>query len=236
MNIRLFIKSKLPMLVTALFFIGIVISACFLYILAMDLPESKLAQTYSLIGFTFLTGIASVNLIAWSKKQTVVYLERKEIDSDEKTEIRSTGCTIALSAINKIIESGNHVLQNTLNELCKQLGAGQGAIYVSNERTLELQYGYALSTQHKASAYAVGDGLVGRVASEGQSLYIDKLPEGYVNIFSGLGSASPSHLIMVPIKMEDEVKGVIEIATFAPVNEETRYQLEKIGESLATSI
>ncbi len=77
---------------------------------------------------------------------------------------------------------------------------------------------------------------MGRVAAEGNTIYLDKLPEGYITIFSGLGAASPSFLAIVPIKDQTGVTGIIEIASFKELNKNTLADLEKVGGMLAEVI
>jgi transcriptional regulator with GAF, ATPase, and Fis domain len=239
MNIGFFKKPKAHSVFATLFFAGIVISACALYLLPSHLSEDAMRQTYWIVGITFFMGIVSINLMARSKKQTVVYLERKTGNTATEGEGGNTDSQsqIDIDGIKRIIESRHEVPQRLINELCHQLQAGQGAFYVAKDGTLELKYGYALSHDRASRiTYAFGEGLAGRVAAEGRMLYIDKLPKGYITIFSGLGSASPTHLVLVPVKMEGEIKGVMEIATFAALNEQTRRHLENTGESLGDVI
>lgn len=238
MNIGLFKKPKSSSVATTLYFAGIVVSSCALYLLPDRPSQITQEETYCIVGITFLIGIVAINLVARSKQQTVVYLDRKKenvtVRQGDSVEDNSQ---IDMGAIKKIVETGHEIPQTVINELCHQLQAGQGAVYVTNNQVLELRYGYALSRERDATiAYAFGKGLIGRVAAEGRTLYIDKLPEGYVTIFSGLGSASPSHLVIVPVKKENEIRGVIEIATFTPLNERTIRHLENAGETLADVI
>jgi putative methionine-R-sulfoxide reductase with GAF domain len=68
--------------------------------------------------------------------------------------------------------------------------------------------------ESKSVSYEFGEGLTGQVAKEGKLINISTVPEGYVTIISGLGNSSPKHLMIVPIKLENAVVGIIELASF----------------------
>jgi methyl-accepting chemotaxis protein len=124
--------------------------------------------------------------------------------------------------------------------VCKQLDAGQGAIYIVKEedgkRKVELKNGYALTIgESTVISYEFGEGLIGQSASSGRTLYVDDVPQGYIKIISGLGSASPKFLLIVPIKKE-RVMGVIEIASFTNLTEDQRKFVEESAELIADKI
>jgi len=107
-------------------------------------------------------------------------------------------------------------------------------LYTAHEATLKFSCGFAVShDDFMKHEYKFGESLIGRVAKDAQSLYIDKLPEGYIIIFSGLGSSSPAHLAIIPIMHNEEIKGVLEIALFKPISKNTILQLENIGNAWA---
>ncbi len=59
--------------------------------------------------------------------------------------------------------------------------------------------------------FGLKDGLLGRVASEGRSLSLNDVPEGYLTIGSALGQDKPRHLLIVPALAEGVVNAVIEL-------------------------
>ncbi|MEM7109119.1 MAG: PAS domain S-box protein, partial [Bacteroidota bacterium] len=66
--------------------------------------------------------------------------------------------------------------------------------------------------------------------------YMTNIPEDYLNITSGLGLASPSSLLIVPLKTDDKIMGVIEIASFEIFDDTDLEFLEKVGASIASTI
>ncbi len=81
-----------------------------------------------------------------------------------------------------------------------------------------------------------GEGLVGRCAMEQKTIYMTELPPHYVTVTSGLGEGDPSAIILVPLKSNDIVYGVIEMATLQPLLRHEIEFLEKTAESIAMTI
>ncbi|MBX2942610.1 MAG: GAF domain-containing protein [Cyclobacteriaceae bacterium] len=218
--------------------IGIVVSAFTLISADVTDFQGGITIIHSTVSVTFLLGLASLYALAANKYEKVVYIEKKnlKVDVSHKTELQELS-QLQLDVIGKKADNPNNTIQNILNEVCDQLQAGQGALYLVDKGQLELKYGYALSLNETSSnTFEFGEGLIGRVATEGKTLYIDKLPKGYMNIFSGLGSASPSFLVIVPIIKDTTILGVMEISTFHPINKLTIEQLYGVAEMLYNEI
>lgn len=234
MIFRIFTRLKAPIVSSTLFFTGIILSVGALYVLPAYPSWIKIEVVYAIVGLTFLSGLLSIHLTARSIKQTVVYLEPKKAEEKIIAAVTESDNQLTLNSIEKIIQNGQAVSQNIINDICKQLEAGQAALYAVHESTLKFSCGFAVSNDDfMKHEYTLGEGLIGRVAKEARSLYIDKLPEGYIIIFSGLGSSSPAYLVVVPLVYDSEVKGVLEIALFKPVSKNTILQLENIGNAWA---
>lgn len=231
MKIRSLLKSESPILSSTVFFTGIVVSAGALYEHQTYPAMVTLHQVNLIIGLTFFAGLISIHFTAKSIKQTVVYLEHKKEQDHKQQKATDPENQLTLVTIGEILRGGRDVSQSLIIELSRQLQGGQAALYVVNGNTLELKCGYALTDDNAKYTYQSGEGLIGRVAKEGKSLYIDKLPEGYVTIFSGLGSSSPTYLAIIPLRSENETKGVLEIALFRPLTGSTLIQLENIGKT-----
>ncbi len=81
-----------------------------------------------------------------------------------------------------------------------------------------------------------GEGLIGQSWQEKDTLYVTEVPDDYIQITSGLGKANPTCILIVPLIANDQIFGVIELASFSRFEP---YQIEftqKVGESIAASI
>ncbi|MBK7862235.1 MAG: HAMP domain-containing protein [Archangiaceae bacterium] len=108
-----------------------------------------------------------------------------------------------------------------LSELAALVSAHQGVIYRSEEAkelggapVLRLLASYADDGQAgHPKTVAWGQGLVGQCAVEKRRMLISDLPKGVVRIGSGLFSAPPRNVVVLPVLFEGQVKAVIELAT-----------------------
>jgi PAS domain S-box-containing protein len=82
----------------------------------------------------------------------------------------------------------------------------------------------------------IGQGMVGQCFLEGETTHITNIPEEYTHITSGLGDTKPTTLLIVPLKMNEEVVGVIEIASIKPFEKSYIEFLERLADTIAASI
>ena len=126
--------------------------------------------------------------------------------------------------------------------LVKYLDANQGGAFVLNEEDekepfLELKACYAYSRQKfLQKKVELGEGLLGQAYLEKDIVYLTDVPQDYFMIKSGLGDATPTSVILVPLKTEDKVVGVLEIASFQELPPYRQEFLLKASESIASSI
>ena len=82
----------------------------------------------------------------------------------------------------------------------------------------------------------IGEGIVGQCYLEAHTIYMAKVPSNYMSITSGLGNANPSALLVIPLRTNDKIEGVLELASLRPFKPHEIEFLEKLGELLASSI
>ncbi len=126
--------------------------------------------------------------------------------------------------------------------LVRIIKANQGAIFIlvsdpeGNEH-LEMQACYAYNrTKYLDHKVAPGEGIIGQAFLEKQTIYLKEVPDHFVRITSGLGEANPRHILIVPLKMNESIMGIIELASFREFSKHEIVFVEKIGESIAYTV
>lgn len=129
-----------------------------------------------------------------------------------------------------------------INSIVNYVGANIGGLFLLNsdnnkDKYFELKGCFAYdSRKYENKRIEFGEGLVGRCAKEGETIYMTELPKDYIKISTGLGFDTPDCLLLVPMKLNDEVFGVIELASFGVIKKYKIRFIEKIGESIAATI
>jgi methyl-accepting chemotaxis protein len=242
---------KASLALATLFILGIAVSLYAVYSLPGSLRladgyQPQFLNVYTAVVSTSLLGGLALILALRYKKEVVIYRDRatEAAGTASQRDNQHGKSTISLENLTTNLAQAKerqNILEVGLNTICKQLEAGQGAIYTTAEkegkRKVELQKGYALAIgESTIISYEFGEGLIGQAAAGGRSLYVDDVPEGYIKIVSGLGSASPKYLLIVPIKNEENVLGVLEIASFTPISEDQRKFTEESAQLIAEKI
>jgi GAF domain-containing protein len=123
-----------------------------------------------------------------------------------------------------------------LSALVKRCEVVAGAIYLYDESSDELvkQSNYGFSTVRLA--ISSGSGQIGECFATRQSIVISNLPDNYFSITSGLGSAKPQALLLVPLQYEEICVGVIELASFTEIPQYRKHFIEALSAQLTATI
>jgi PAS domain S-box-containing protein len=125
--------------------------------------------------------------------------------------------------------------------MVRYLDANQGAIYITREENEEKYLEMIACHAYDRKKYPDkklrwGDGLVGAVAMEQKGYYTDKVPDGYLTITSGLGKANPNYLLIEPLVWNERIFGIIEIASFKPMEQYKLQFVARVAENIATTV
>ncbi|MBY0424387.1 MAG: GAF domain-containing protein, partial [Cytophagales bacterium] len=150
----------------------------------------------------------------------IAEIEETRIE-DKKREWTNNG----LAKFADILRSQNNDIQASydaiITNLVKYLDANQGGLFVvegeDNSRFIELKSYYAYERKkYLEKRIEIGEGLIGQCYLEKDIVYLTKVPENYISITSGMGEATPRAVLLVPLMLNEEVFGVIELASFKP--------------------
>ncbi|MFC5407085.1 ATP-binding protein [Cohnella soli] len=100
----------------------------------------------------------------------------------------------------------------------------KGGTYAANNETIGLD------------GFQFGQGLAGQCAEENKTIILSEPPSDYIQIASGLGTASPAQIVITPVAFENQVVAVIEVASFQPFTQTHLQLLEELTELLGITI
>ncbi len=205
-----------------------------------EIEKGNLNTKYELAGEDDVLGSSIVEMQNSLINATQENEKRKEQDR------RITWTTSGIAKFSELLRQNNNDVDEfsyvIISNLVEYLEANQGAIFLINDKNqrnlyIERKGAYAYSNRkYEEQTFDMGVGLVGRCILEAQTIYLTDIPNDYITITSGLGEASPICLVLVPLKYNDVIYGVIEIASFKDIENYQIAFLEKIGESIASSI
>ncbi|MFE5589259.1 HAMP domain-containing protein [Streptomyces sp. NPDC056549] len=137
------------------------------------------------------------------------------------------------------------VAELVMDELTPLVAAQYGAFYLAEEGAEGVELGLVGSYGRPAGdrgrdRFRLGESLVGQAARGGRTIAAENVPADYVVISSGLGSTTRGSLVVLPIVVEDQVLGVIELmsfSSFTSVHQDFLEQLmETVGVNLSTIV
>jgi CHASE3 domain sensor protein len=130
-----------------------------------------------------------------------------------------------------------------LTFLTKYLGAQQGCLFVLNDddgesgEYLDMTACYAFEKRkHITKRIEIGQGIIGQVYMEKEAVLMTDVPQGYTEITSGLGHRTPTSLLIVPMKYNEKVEAVIELAGFRQIARHEIDFMERVGELTASAL
>jgi len=207
---------------------------------AKEIGKGNLDQEFELLSDKDVLG----NSLLEMRKSLKIAKEQEEIRKLEDQKQNWT--TQGLARFAEILRQNNDDMKefayHIISNLVKYINANQGGLFVindddKNDKFIELLACYAYERRkYLEKRVDMGVGVIGRSLKEQRSIYMTDLPKEYINITSGLGQAVPNALLVVPLKVNDELYGVVELAGFNSFEDHIIKFVEEVGESIAATI
>ncbi len=207
---------------------------------ARKLGQNDFTATYNPVSAQDQLGI-SLNEMKNSLVQAKKDEEIRSIEDNKRN-----WSTQGIAKFSDILRLNNDNIEtlsyNVISNLVEYLNANQAGIFVASEndgeeKVLELSAAFAFDRRKYISRKVqFGEGMVGACAIEKKTMYMKELPYDYIHITSGLGEANPKSLLLVPMIVEEEVLGVIEIASFNEFEQHEIEFVEKIAETIGSTL
>ena len=207
---------------------------------AREIGEGNLNAEFALLSDHDVLGNSLIEM-QQSLKHAEEEEEKRKIE-DEKQNWATKG----IAKFGEIQRQNNDNIKelsfNIMSNLINYINANQGAMYVldineDNESYFELTTAIAYGRKKLMSKkYKLGENLVGRCAYENKTISLLEVPDDYINITSGLGKSNPRNILLIPLLLNDKVFGVIELASFNKFEDYQISFVEKLSESIASTI
>lgn len=154
--------------------------------------------------------------------------------------------TEGLSQFSDVVRVNQDNVEKLSNEVvrfqAKYLNAQQASLFVlqdgdETDEHLALTACFAFDKKKFIEKrIEIGAGLVGQAYLETTTNVLTQIPQNYIHITSGLGHATPRCLIIVPMKYNEKVEAVLELASFDHFEDHQVQFLEKCGEAIASAL
>lgn len=206
---------------------------------AVEIGKNNLDAKFSLLSKNDVLGRS---LLKMQESLKHAALEREKRKEEEEVQRWLTNGLAKFGEIlrkhHDINELSNIVIQNLLD----YIHAVQGSLFMLNTNSIENKI-YELTAaiaferdKLMEKEFEVGEGLVGRCANEKKTIVLHDTPEHFAEITSGLNQKNPTNFLLVPLRINDDVFGVIELVSFNHFLPHQIEFVEKIGENIASTL
>lgn len=170
---------------------------------------------------------------------------RSKLKESSERDRRSKWVTEGLNKFIDILKSDGNVqalYDKLIASTVRYVKANQGGIYILNQEDednpfLELRSCYAYERKKfLEKKIKPGEGLAGQCVFEKDMIFLTDIPRDYVKITSGLGMATPRNVIVLPLIYNENVLGVLELASFNVLQDYEVEFLKKLAENIGFSI
>ena len=103
-------------------------------------------------------------------------------------------------------------------------------VYNKQSQNFSVEGNYGIVKDEPVTPFNIGEGLHGEALKERMPIVLEELPDEYFKGYSGLGEAKPKYIYILPVADENSAAGVLELASFKPLDITEHW--EKINKKL----
>ncbi|MCF6183239.1 MAG: cache domain-containing protein [Bacteroidales bacterium] len=166
--------------------------------------------------------------------------EKRHLENERRSQANE-GYAMFTELVRKSGKEISELSYEIISTLVNMLKVNQGGIFLvnddSDEKFLELTASTAYGRRkYKEKKIIIGEGLAGACAYEKKKIYISNVPDNYAEIRSGLGTANPKSVLIVPLLTENFLVGIIELASLKEIDKFDIEFVEKVSATIAASL
>jgi GAF domain-containing protein len=212
------------------------------------LRETKRVDTLSNFIEAMATGNYSVQLETEKNDElsaTLVTM-RDKLKMNAEEDQRRNWATSGLAQIGELLRAttrtSSDLYDGIIKFVVKYTRSNQGGLFIINDDDaqnsyLELVACYAFERKKFLTKRVdPGQGLVGQCFLEKERIHLREVPQDYIRITSGLGGENPKSCLLVPLRVNDAIYGVLELASFNLYADFEIELVEKLAETIASTI
>lgn len=176
-----------------------------------------------LVGYDRKTIVVTENTVLSSsedQQQEKKKSQEKKEEGDDKEEEKKALQEVA-ETIKKVVPKVTATTklekytENFLSKIAQEFNLVEGLFYTKHsDKRFKISGLYAYFSDTKPKDFVEGEGLCGQVVKNKKLLNIKNVPDDYITVVSGLGEGTPKHLLLVPIFFNNNVTGLLELASF----------------------
>lgn len=207
---------------------------------AKQIGQGNLNADYQVLSKHDQLGKSLVDMRESLKKAHI--LEQQKREEDDK----QAWVTQGLAKFGEILREDNDNMErfsvNICRNLCEYMKIPQAAMFIVEEAQDKIVYEmkalYAYGSQ-KLYAKRINEGeeIVGRVISEKSIIHLQNVPERFASVTTGnTNDPIPTHLLFVPMLMNEDPYGAIELMSIDPFEPHHIDFAEKVAVSIAATV
>ncbi len=174
-----------------------------------------------------------LNLMEISIEKQELELLHEQIEQENELKARLSRFYAVMSGEKELDVLARKILSFLVPEVSSQVASLY--FFENNQLSLIAQHGLSQNSSPR-NVIQLGEGLLGQAALDKNELQMYETPESFQIIQSGLGSVKQPKLFIMPVLFDEDLIGVLELASIQPFSELDISFLRATGRSIATAL